>query len=132
MNSDAPPWLASPGASSEVLQQLEREVGGLPESYVKCLRAGNGGEVGLRVSPFNLCIDAAESALDYWRSGTYTMEGVFVFGGDGGGSLLAFDMRAPGVYPVVCFDPIDPEGSIEAVAPSFEALLALCDDGHEG
>lgn len=86
---------------------------------------GNGGEVDLRVSPFVFCLDPAESAIDYWRSGTYTRDGVFVFGGNGGGDLLAFDLRIPGEWPVVCFDPIDPEGSIEQIASGFEGLLAL-------
>lgn len=86
---------------------------------------GNGGEVGLCVDPLVFCLEPAESALGYWRSGTYTMEGVFVFGGNGGGDLLAFDLRIPGQWPVVCFDPIDPEGSVQRIAPSFEGLLAL-------
>jgi hypothetical protein len=127
MSSPAPTWLNPAPAPSRVLQELEREVGPLLSSYLQCLRWGNGGEVGLRVSPLTLCLDSAESALDYWRSGTYTKRGVFVFGGSGGGDLLAFDLRVPGVWPVVCFDPIDPEGSTEPVAASFEALLTHCE-----
>src|SRR4051812_42615580 len=91
MNGRAFTWLVSPGASSDALNELVLEAGPLPRSYLECLRLGNGGEVGLRVSPWNMCLYSAESALDYWRSGTYTTQQVFVFGSSGGGDLLAFD-----------------------------------------
>jgi hypothetical protein len=77
------------------------------------------------VHPLRFCLDPAESALDYWRSGTYTMKGVFVFGSNGGGENVAFDLRPPGRWPVVSFDPIDPEGSIQQVASDFETFLSL-------
>jgi len=128
MITSVPKWLVSSGATSAALQELQREVGCLPPSYLNILSLGNGGEVALRISPFTLCLDSAESVLDYWRSGTYTKNGVIVFGGNGGGSLLAFDLHTSGQWPVVCFDPIDPEGSTEVVAPTFEALLELCEE----
>jgi hypothetical protein len=118
-------WLVANGASQDVLRELQEAVGPLPAAYLSLLALGNGGEVGLSVSPLTLCLDSAEVALEYWRSGTYTMSGVFVFGGNGGGELLAFDLRNAGEWPVVAFDPIDPEGSIEVVAPDFDGLLAL-------
>ena len=118
------PWLAVEGASPEVLRELESAVGPLPAEYLALLAQGNGGEVGLRSSPFVLCLDSAESALEYWSSGAYTAAGVFVFGGNGGTSLLAFDLRMPG-HPVVEFDPIDPAGSMTKVADNFQALLKL-------
>jgi hypothetical protein len=124
----SPVWLAAVGAPSEALRELAREVRGIPLAYLELLRRGNGGEVGLRVSPFTLCLDPVDSALSYWRSGTYTLSGVFVFGGNGGGTLLAFDLRNPGSAPVVSFDPIDPEGSLEVVAPDFETLLQQCEE----
>ncbi|CAN0481161.1 unnamed protein product, partial [Phaeothamnion confervicola] len=43
----------------------------------------------------------------------------------GGGELLAFDLRKAGQPSVVAFDPIDPDGSIEVVAPDFDSFLAL-------
>lgn len=125
MKGPSSSWLVAGGASQEVLRELQAEIGPLPPSYLALLAIGNGGEVGLSVSPLVLCVDSAQVALDYWRSGTYTMSGVFVFGGNGGGCLLAFDLRQAGEWPVVAFDPIDPEGSIEAVAPDFDGLLAL-------
>jgi hypothetical protein len=118
-------WLVANGASQDVLRELQEAVGPLPAAYLSLLALGNGGEVGLSVSPLTLCLDSAEVALEHWRSGTYTMSGVFVFGGNGGGELLAFDLRNAGEWPVVAFDPIDPEGSIEVVAPDFDGLLAL-------
>jgi hypothetical protein len=125
MSHKAHVWLSKEGASTEALRKLVSEVKGLPSAYVELLRLGNGGEVGLKVSPFNLCLDSVEAALGYWKSGTYTMKGVFIFGGNGGGELLAFDMRQSGVTPVISFDPIDPEGSIERVAPDFEQFMTF-------
>ena len=67
-----PRWLVATGAPTSSIERLEQEVSGLPTSYLKCLSVGNGGEVGLSVSPYNFCLDSAESALDYWLSGMYT------------------------------------------------------------
>jgi hypothetical protein len=122
-----PHWLSTAGASPEVLNRLQREVVGLPRSYLKLLRVGNGGEVGLCVSPYNLCLDSAEDALDYWLSGTYTKQDIFVIGGNGGGELIAFDLRCAVEKPVICFDPISPDDSTEVIAENFEKLLELCE-----
>jgi hypothetical protein len=131
MSQSKPLWLLSQGASEEVLEELQSSVAGLPASYLDLLRLGNGGEVGLTLNPYTLCLDFAEDALAYWNSGTYTIQEAFVFGGNGGGNLLAFDMRQSGICSVVCFDPIDPEGSIEQIAPSFEQFIAMVDGGNE-
>lgn len=125
MSQSKPSWLLSLGAPEDVLKELQSAVLGLPPSYLDLLRIGNGGEVELSVWPYTLCLDSAEDALDYWKSETYTIQDAFVFGGDGGGELLAFDMRQPDTCSVICFDPIDPEGSIEQIAPSFEHFIAL-------
>ncbi|HEX8670484.1 MAG TPA: SMI1/KNR4 family protein [Longimicrobium sp.] len=127
MDRPAYPWLSPEGAAEGVLRELQSAVSGLPAGYLDLLRLGNGGEVGLTVSPFNLCLDSAEDALDYWNSGTYPMNGVFVFGGDGGGSALAFDMRGSMPCPVISFQLIGPDGSVEQVAPSWESFLTLID-----
>jgi SMI1 / KNR4 family (SUKH-1) len=128
MNAAAHPWLYEVPASAEVLRDLRSVDERLPDAYLDLLQQGNGGEVGLQVDPFMLCLDSAEDALSYWRSGTYTADGVFVFGGNGGGALLAFDLRSPDRRPVVFFDPIDPEGSMELLAADFTGLLALCEE----
>lgn len=127
MDQPAHAWLSPDGASEEVLRELQTVASGLPSGYLDLLRLGNGGEVGLTVSPFNLCLDSAEDALDYWNSGTYPMDGVFIFGGNGGGSALAFDMRGSTPYPVISFQLIGPEDSVEQVAPGWEAFLTLID-----
>lgn len=127
-NAVRPPWLVANGASSSSIERLQQEVSGLPLSYLRCLSMGNGGEVGLSVSPYNFCLDSAESALDYWLSGTYTKQGVFVFGGNGGGELLAFELGVADQCSVVCFDPISPDDSTEFVTSSFDELLKLCEE----
>ena len=125
MNPSKPSWLLPQGASEEALKELQSSIVGMPSSYLDLLRRGNGGEVGLSVNPYTLCLDSAEDALAYWKSGTYTIQEAFVFGSNGGGELLAFDMRQSGICPVVCFDPIDPDGSVEEIAPSFEQFIAM-------
>jgi hypothetical protein len=124
----ARPWLYEEPVSAEALRDLQAVDERLPVAYLDLLRQGNGGEVGLRVNPFMLCLDSAEDAISSWRSGTYTAEGVFVFGSNGGGALLAFDLRSPGNLPVVFFDPIDPKGSMDVLATDFTGLLALCEE----
>lgn len=125
MNGNATAWLSPHGAAVDVLRELQTEVGPLPSEYIELLRLGNGGEVGLRVQPLNFCLDSAEAALDYWRSGTYTISDVFVFGSNGGGEYIAFDLSTPELWPVVAFDPIDPAGSIYKVAAGFKEFLEL-------
>ncbi|MDH0738946.1 SMI1/KNR4 family protein [Achromobacter spanius] len=122
-----PQWLSAAGAPPELLHRLQREVEGLPESYLDLLRIGNGGEVGLSVRPYNLCLDAAEDALDYWLSGAYTKQNVFVIGSNGGGELIAFDLGNAGKSRVICYDPISPDDSAEVIAESFEKLLEFCE-----
>jgi hypothetical protein len=118
-------WLVEVGASPAAIRELQLAVPELPVSYLELLSIGNGGEAHLQVSPGLLCLDSAEQALSYWHSGTYPMSGIFVFGGNGGGELIAFDFREPGKSPVVRFDPIDPEGSLSQIASGFEELIAL-------
>jgi hypothetical protein len=65
--------------------------------------------------------------LDYWLSGTYTKQDIFVIGGNGGGELIAFDLRCAVEKPVICFDPISPDDSTEVIAENFEKLLELCE-----
>jgi len=56
-----------------------------------------------------------------------TIQESFVFGGDGCGELLAFDLWQSGICSVVCFSPIAPEGCIKQIAPSFEQSIAMVD-----
>jgi len=121
-------WLVSKGAAESTLQTLQAQYSRLPSDYLDLLRKGNGGEVGLRSSPFNLCLDSAEDALAY-RATNFSPVGFFVFGGNGGGALLAFDLRSPDRSPVVSYDPIDPEGSMKVVAADFDGLMASVEEG---
>jgi len=122
------PWLKPIGASSKVLSDLKAAVPSLPSSYLSLLASGNGGETSLASSAGNFCLDSAEFALDYFKSDTYTATDVFVFGGDGGGTLFAFDMSKDEPWPIVEYDPIDPEGSMAIVADSFDSFLQLAGD----
>ncbi|GLQ98350.1 SMI1/KNR4 family protein [Dyella mobilis] len=118
-------WLVENGASPQALSALREALPLLPPSYLDLLSRGNGGEAGLAAPPLILVLDPAEDALSFWHSGVCTMEGVFVFGGNGGLELLAFDMRGNQPWPVISFDPIDPDGSVETLADDFPAFLRL-------
>jgi hypothetical protein len=121
-------WLRFDGALPGAISALQLATSiTLPSEYINLLQSTNGGEGPLPVSPYNLCLDSAESATSYNNSDASSSlhPGLFVFGGDGGGTLLALDVRGPRSWPVVCFDPIDLAGSIEPVAQDFASLVTL-------
>jgi hypothetical protein len=121
-------WHKCDGASSDTLAALRRSAGReLPDQYIALLRFSNGGEGPLPMSPYNLCLDSAESAAAYRMSDAHSQlhPGFFVFGGNGGGTLLAIDVRGSAPWPVVCFDGIDLEGSLELVAHDFTSFVPL-------
>jgi hypothetical protein len=89
------------------------------------LAIGNGGEVEMPEPIFNLCLESAESALDYWESGSYTIDNAFVFGGTGGGTYFAFDFQSPEPFSVIAFDPISPDDSKKTVAPDFSTFVSM-------
>ena len=122
-------WFKQEAASAEALAKLKKAAGvELPAEYIELLAYSNGGEGPLSVSPFTLCLDSVESAISYKESKTYTkfFPGFFVFGSNGGGSLLAFDLRGSIPWPVVAIDDtnIDLDESVGFVADDFCSFLA--------
>ncbi|MFK0035418.1 SMI1/KNR4 family protein [Pseudomonas monteilii] len=122
-------WYQVPGASRAALASLSaiapRE---LPDEYYQLLSHSNGGEGPLPVEPKYFVLYPAEEAANPEQLSLYQQMAprMFVIGGNGGGEIFAFDLRndsAP--WPVVCFDPIDPEGSVLLIAESFKAFVAL-------
>jgi hypothetical protein len=100
----------------------------LPESYVQLLSVSNGGEGPLPVSPFNLCLDPVEGViarLANGNDGQSDFDGFLIFGGNGGGEYLAFDMRQGKPWPVVTVDMVGGGSSAEGVAPDFDKFLDL-------
>ena len=122
-------WYRVEGASAQVLDVLRAAAPDeLPESYVQLLSASNGGEGPLPVDPFNLCLDPAQEVTARFTNGNYgrrDLDGFLIFGGNGGGEYLAFDMRRGPPWPIVAIDMIAGPASVEVVAPEFDAFLEL-------
>ena len=122
-------WYRSPGASETALNALRAVAPQvLADEYYQLLRWSNGGEGPLPVSPFNFVLDAVEVALDSLQISYYAQSApdMFVFGSNGAGELVAFDLRADSPpWPVVCFDAIAPQESVERIAENFTAFISL-------
>jgi hypothetical protein len=122
-------WHRSLGASESALTELRAAAPQvLPEEYYLLLRLSNGGEGLLPVGPFNFVLDAVEVVLDPWQISYYAQiaPDMFVFGSNGGGELVAFDLRGKSPpWPIVYFDAIAPEESVQSVAENFTAFVSL-------
>lgn len=119
-------WHGNNGASKEALDALRSAVvQTLPSAYFELLEYSNGGEGPLPPPFYNLCLDSVEVASDPEQLRVFSemYPELFVFGGDGGSQLFAFDFRGKEPWPIVSFDGVDPFGSIEKIADSFEAFL---------
>lgn len=120
-------WRSEPGASEGALDGLRRASPiPLPESYVGYLRTSNGGEGEIAVDPGWIVFWRAEEVLE--NNNGYEVEkcvpGLFGFGSNGGGDLLAFDTRGGAPYPIVTvpFVGMEPEQAV-MIATDFEDLL---------
>lgn len=123
-------WHSSPGASPEALAALRAVApAALPEAYFQLLGDSDGGEGPLPDSPFYFILDSAEVAGDPRQIALYQEQAplMFVFGGNGAGELVAFDLRnkSAAPWPIVSFDAIDPQDSVIRIAESFVAFVSL-------
>jgi hypothetical protein len=126
MNSTNDNWHKTEGAPPAALSQLQA-VCDLPSEYLELLASSNGGEGTLSVRPYSFVLDSAEEAARNYQGKVFAEDfpGLFVFGGDGGGELFAFDMRASKPWPVVMFDMtnIDLTESVRKIANDFAAFV---------
>jgi hypothetical protein len=96
-----------------------------PQRYVDLLAYSDGGEGPLPVNPYNLCLDSARAVAERIESrnnGQADLDGFLIFGGNGGGEYLAFDLRRGSPWPIVTIDMVAGVGSAEVVAPNFDAF----------
>ncbi len=123
-------WFAAPAAQAEVLDLL-RQISPveLPASYLRLLALSDGGEGPLPAPPFPLCLDPSAEVIEALQSGRTGSDGFLVFGGNGGGEYLAFDIRGQEPWPVVHIDMVAGSESSEAVAPDFDSFSEMI--GHE-
>lgn len=121
-------WIGNAGASVEALNALRAAAPrDLPFEYYQLLRYSNGGEGPLPDPLYNFCLDPAETASDASQIALFEeiTSGLFVFGGDGGGQLFAFDLRGAAPWPIVTFDGVEPRGSMFTAAASFAEFAKL-------
>ncbi|MEQ5837988.1 SMI1/KNR4 family protein [Paraburkholderia acidicola] len=120
---DVEKWLKVEGASQASINELQDIAGfELPSTYVDLLRFSNGGEGPMPLYG-QFCLDRAEDAGNPKQIGLYP--GRFVFGGNGGLELFAFDLTGNAPWRVLAFDGVDPDGSVRMVADDFAAFLQL-------
>lgn len=108
------------------LENLRRQAD-LPAEYLELLANSNGGEGCLDIAPYSFVLDPAEKAAAHHQARTYGKHapGLFVFGGDGGNRLIAFDMRDSKPWPIVAIDldHPDPAASMAKVTADFALFL---------
>ena len=121
-------WSREPPAQPEELSALSQAaLGVLPPLYLQFLALSNGGEGSLGAEPGWFVVWPASTVIA--RNKGYrvfeALPGLFGFGSNGGGELLALNPTEPGA-PVFAI-PFIPLEQTEAtlVAPSFSAFLSL-------
>jgi hypothetical protein len=124
-------WFSQSAASDHALANLEQAVGvPLPAEYLALLSFSNGGEGPLPVEPYNFCLDSVEITTEAWSGGSYRefFPGFLVFGGNGGGEYIAFDLRSSiQPWPVVALNMTntDLSESVTPIANDFASFLKL-------
>jgi hypothetical protein len=122
-------WYAVAGASPDTIQELRHAAPrDLPESYVALLTFSDGGEGQLSVRPYNLVLDPTQEVISRIANRNYgqpEFDGFLIFGGNGGGEYLAFDMREGPSWPVVSIDMFAGRDSAERVADDFDSFTDL-------
>ncbi len=123
-------WFRQDAASNQALAQLRLAVHeALPPEYFALLSYSNGGEGPLPVQPYNLCLDPAEVTAEAWSTGSYKefFPDFLVFGSNGGGEYIAFDLRSKQPWPVVALDMTnaDLSESVMPIAEDFASFLKL-------
>jgi hypothetical protein len=122
-------WLRLGACVEDIARLIAASGTRLPQDYLAFLRQSNGGEWPLLVQPLWLILDDAATVADTLCNGTFDRHfpGLIVIGSNGAGEAVAFDFRPGHAGEIVNFDManIALDESIQALAPSFSALLSL-------
>jgi hypothetical protein len=122
-------WERAPGASADALKALRLAAPShLPRAFFDFLAWSDGGQGPLAVQPLWFMLYPASETLGIWQRGEYAehFPGLFVFGSNGAGEAIAFDLACDAPR-VVYFDMtnVDLEESVVEIAPSMTDFLAL-------
>ncbi len=123
-------WRAEPAAPAKVLAELRRGAPApLPDAYFEFLARSDGGEGDFGAEQLGW--------VSFWPSSEVlilnreydlqtVLPGFFGFASNGGGELIAFDLRENGASPVVMipFIPMDARESV-LVSPSFDEFRGM-------
>ena len=116
----------------------------LPEEYLDLLRYSHGGEGSVALPPHWFVLDRVDVVIDIQGDEFYreSFRGFWFFGGNGGGEMLAFDLRGDEPWPIVMIDPIAGPECSQKIAQSFAEFLEAIgleynekkapDDTHSG
>lgn len=120
-------WKRKPPAENTVIQKLiAASKKRLPDDYITLLHYSNGGEGDMGIEPGWFQIWPAEKVIELNQIYKIeeTLPGLFGFGSNGGGELLAFDMRGGEPWEVVMI-PFIPMRQKEAIliADSFQKFV---------
>jgi hypothetical protein len=120
-------WEREPPADSIAVQRLVAESKAeLPEDYIALLYYSNGGERELGVEPGWFQLWPAEKVIEFNQGyeAETNVPGFFGFGSNGGGEMLAFDMRSGEPWKIVMipFIPMQVKNAI-VIADDFGAFL---------
>jgi hypothetical protein len=120
-------WFGADGAKAEDLARL-RSVApvDLPQRYFDLLAASDGGEGPLPVAPFNFCLDSANTvarAIECRKHEQADLEGFIIFGGNGGGEYIAFDVRSGPPWPIVAIDMVAGGETADVISPDFDTFF---------
>lgn len=116
-------WDREPPADESAIEALVEQSGvDLPQDYLAFLRFSNGGDGHINIEPGWFQIWPAEEVVESNQFFELEEElpGFFGFGSNGGGEMLAFDMRSSQPWPVVMvpFGPLEAEFAIK-IADDF-------------
>ena len=119
---------ALPAGEAALTALREQAPAPLPAAYFTQLAVSNGCEGDLGVEPGWIAMWPCEEVMS--SNAGYSvpefLPGFFGFGSNGGGELLAFDLRGEEPYPIVMvpFIGMDPKEAVR-IARSFDELRAL-------
>ena len=118
-------WYKFEGATDGEINQLINAVDfELPQKYLELLRFSNGGEGPLLVQPFNFVLDSINDAISMLSVEHYQISSPdhFIFGGNGGGELIAINVKTGESVSIDATNANLEEGSL-LVAKCFEDFV---------